>query len=119
MENYFSYPLIIQGHIYEDHINLVLVYMSQILAEPQANALTAQFEHVLAQLVEAGPETTLSSISVAGKYDLERAIDFNGPRPEVVESCIHRLVKIKALQQKLFPELRKGWMQHMNATHEL
>jgi amino acid adenylation domain-containing protein len=108
MENYFSYPLIIQGHIYEDHINLVLVYMSQILAEPQANALTAQFEHVLAQLVEAGPEATLSSISVAGEYDLERAIDFNGPRPELIESCIHRLVKIKALQQPNAPAI-KAW----------
>lgn len=99
MENYFSYSLIIQGHVYEDHINLVLIYMSDILAGTQAEALSAQFENVLRQLVEATTSVTLADISVAGEYDLKRAIEINGPRPEIIDSCIHRLIKIKALQQ--------------------
>ncbi|KAL7941558.1 non-ribosomal peptide synthetase [Trichoderma barbatum] len=73
--NYFSYPLIIQGHIYESQIEI-----------PQLVALSHQLEHVVQQLAT---QTDL----VLG----DQAIKFNPEIPDVVDLCVHHLIEKQAI----------------------
>lgn len=92
LEGYLNYPLVAQAHLYDDHVELVLIYDKDVLAERQLQGLSFQFEHVVQQLL-VQDITTLGSISMACQWDLDNALAANCDVPDVVEDCIHRLVE--------------------------
>ncbi|GFP57378.1 nonribosomal peptide synthetase lcsA [Trichoderma asperellum] len=97
LQNYFSYPLVIQCHLFDDHVNLVLVYDSDILEEAQLGALMHQFDHVVQQLLAQNDEP-LVNVSVAGPWDLQQALQLNNKQPEIVQTCLHDLFAEHALR---------------------
>ncbi|GFP57382.1 nonribosomal peptide synthetase lcsA [Trichoderma asperellum] len=96
MQNYFSYPLITQAHIYEDHINIMLIYDSMVLTEIQIEALSYQLGHAMHQLAAAASKDTLDSISLSSSWDLEHAVSMNGNNTEVIDACVHNLIERQA-----------------------
>lgn len=90
-EGFFNYPLVAQIYVYEDYVNLVLTYKSDIVAEPTLSALAAQYEHVVKQLMQAR-DIPLSEISIAGEWDLSKAEAFNNDPPEIIEKPLHELI---------------------------
>jgi amino acid adenylation domain-containing protein/thioester reductase-like protein len=96
LQNYFSYPLVIQCHLMDDHVNLVLVYDTDVLEETQLNALMQQFDHVVQQLSAQGNEP-LGDVSISGPWDLEQALQLNSRKPDFVHTCLHDIFSKHAL----------------------
>ncbi|KAH0523778.1 hypothetical protein TsFJ059_008738 [Trichoderma semiorbis] len=92
VQNYFSYPLVLQGHVYDDTVKLVLIYDSFVLPESQLLALSHQFNGVVQQLLSA-EDFKLSDISVASSWDLDLAEASNGDGPEIVDDCAHLMIE--------------------------
>ncbi|GFP57381.1 nonribosomal peptide synthetase lcsA [Trichoderma asperellum] len=107
MQDYFSYPLVIQGHVYEDSIHLVLIYNTDVLPEQQLLALTHHFEYVSQQLV-AYDSMALEDVSISGPWDVEYALRRNQEMPEIVDSCFHTLVEQQATVRPDAPAVH-GW----------
>jgi amino acid adenylation domain-containing protein len=103
MEGYFTYPLVVQGLIMDNRVDLHVTYDSNILTEAQLTGLCHQFSHVTQQLAKQSvrSETLLHTISLAGPWDLEEAIERNNHEPEIVQSCVHHLIEKQA---KLHPD---------------
>lgn len=95
LSNYFSYPLIVQAHIYDDELKIAIFYDSDILTERQVHSLSNHFGHVIQQLT-SGDTLSLQSISISSTYDLELAVAYNSDVPEVIDSCIHELIDKQA-----------------------
>jgi hypothetical protein len=91
MQGYFSYPLVIQGHLLSDSIELIITYDSSVLSQPSMEALCYQFEHVASQLF-TDQVYLLGDLSVASNWDLQRATEFNSETPEIMDTCIHHLI---------------------------
>ncbi|UKZ82422.1 NRPS [Trichoderma virens FT-333] len=109
MQNYFSYPLVIQGHVYEDSVNLVLIYDADILPEQQLLAVAHQFEHVAQQLVAEDSGTMpLGNVSVSGSWDIEYALRQNNEIPRLIESCFHTVVEQQTIIRPESPAVH-GW----------
>ncbi|GFP57079.1 nonribosomal peptide synthetase lcsA [Trichoderma asperellum] len=95
LQNYFNYPLVIQGHLNNESAQLVLIYDSEILHEKQIVAISHQFQHVAKELA-LGMELNLGTIRVASSWDLQQSEIFNSEMPEAIESCFHTLVEMQA-----------------------
>ncbi|EAW20684.1 putative nonribosomal peptide synthase [Aspergillus fischeri NRRL 181] len=93
VDGYFNYPLIVQGHMYEDQMGLVMIYDSRYLSELQVTALSHQIDHVVQQLLKQDNKTLLAQVSVAGPWDLQQAFDRNQEEPEIVDACVHQLIE--------------------------
>ncbi|KAL4996439.1 hypothetical protein BDV10DRAFT_187095 [Aspergillus recurvatus] len=106
LEGYFNYPLVIQGLIFDDKVDLHLTYDSDILQEAQLVALGYQFEHIVQQLVTQDTTTTLADLSVSGPWDLEQAVSWNQHDPEIVDACFHELVEKQARIRPDAPAIR-------------
>ncbi|PNP39600.1 hypothetical protein TGAMA5MH_08416 [Trichoderma gamsii] len=94
-QNYFSYPLVVQGHLNNESAQLVLIYDSEILHKKRIVALSHHFQHVAKELV-VGIESSLGAITVASSWDLRQSEIFNSEVPEAVDSCFHTLVEMQA-----------------------
>nr|POE50466.1 cyclochlorotine synthetase [Quercus suber] len=105
LSGYFSYPVVLQCFIQDDQVDLYITYDSAVLHENRLNALSMHFDHVLKQLM-AQDERPLHGISLAGEWDLERAVEWNGAPPEPVSSCVHRLVETQAKQRADAPAIQ-------------
>ena len=105
LENYFSFPLVVQGHVYEDHLRLVMIYSSSLLVESQIQAMSHQFEHVVHQ-ISSQQDILLGDISMTSDWDLKRSRELNPEEPEIIESCFHRLVEEQALQRPDAPAIQ-------------
>ncbi|GKT96833.1 non-ribosomal peptide synthetase [Colletotrichum tofieldiae] len=74
LQGYFNYPLVVQGLIYSDRVELSL-----IARRASGQALSNQFQHVVGQLLAAGNARLGSvSASVAGSWELEKALAWDG-----------------------------------------
>jgi amino acid adenylation domain-containing protein len=98
LEGYFTYPLVAQGHLYDDRVELVLLYHSDKISESRLEALTHHFDHVVQQLI-LQDDRLLSEVSLAGAWDVERAASWNTAPVEVVSSCAHTLIAEQVVQR--------------------
>ncbi|PNP59080.1 hypothetical protein THARTR1_01328 [Trichoderma harzianum] len=94
--NYFNYPLIIQGHIYESQIEIVLIYNKHVLLEPTLIALAHQLEHAVQQLATQ-TDMVLGDIPKSSSWDTRQAAKFNPELPDIVDSCVHTLIEKQAM----------------------
>ena len=89
MQDYFTYPLVIQGRVSEESVEVILIYNSDVLNETLMEGLSRQYEHVVQQLLTEN-EDPLSSISIAGNWDLSKAIEWNSHhKTNAVEDLLH------------------------------
>nr|POF13519.1 nonribosomal peptide synthetase dtxs1 [Quercus suber] len=100
MEGYFTYPLVIQAITFEGHVELDVIYHADVLSEPQVGALTRHFAQVVQQLLSQD-DRTLGTVSLAGDWDLQQAVEWNKIESEPVQACMHDLI---AQQVSLDPE---------------
>ena len=102
MENYFNYPLTLQCIVLDDCIEMVFVYDPTRLAEPQLEALSHQYEHLIHQLW-AQDDRSLGTITAASKWDQQQALRWNEAAgvPDIIDSCAHHLI---ARQAELHPD---------------
>ncbi|KAL7934147.1 hypothetical protein V8C35DRAFT_327127 [Trichoderma chlorosporum] len=107
MQNYFTYPLIVEGVLYENHVELLIIYDSEVLMESQITALTYHLEHVTQQLA-VQDSTLISEISVAGPWDLEESLKANSEVPDIINTCLHELIEKKAAERPSSPAI-VGW----------
>jgi amino acid adenylation domain-containing protein len=91
-DNYFSYPLVIQGQIADSYINLQIIYNANILDDEQMDTLSHQYIHVARQLF-AQDSKPLSELSIAAERDFEQAKDWNSEVPELIDATFHELVE--------------------------
>lgn len=96
-QNYFNYPLVVQGHLNDESAQLVLIYDSEILHEKRIVALSHQFQHVAKELA-LGTQLNLGAITVASSWDLQQSGIFNSEVPQVIESCFHALVEMQVVR---------------------
>ncbi|KAL6903105.1 amino acid adenylation [Trichoderma evansii] len=98
LEGYFTYPLVLQGLLYNDHVELMFIYKQDIVSDARIEALSHHLEHVLQQLL-VQTEATVDSISVAGDWDLQKAIKWNSQAEiTVVRECVHDMISAAGLQ---------------------
>nr|POF13537.1 nonribosomal peptide synthetase easa [Quercus suber] len=94
-EGYFTYPLVLQGMTFDEHVELHLNYNANLLSEACLEALSQQFSHVVQQLL-AQDERPLGELSLAGQWDLQQARDWNGDMAMPVQKCMHDLITQQA-----------------------
>lgn len=104
MGNYFNYPLVLQGFLEDNQVDLHISYDPSVLDEMQVVALSNQFEHVLQQLLTQR-DLSLGSLCIAGSWDLQQAIAWNSEEPEIVDTCVHMLIEKRAEMQPHFPAI--------------
>ena len=90
LNGYFNYPLVAQCQIFEHHTDLILSYDSTVLTEQQLVAFSNQLDHITLQL-QKNAHSTLSQLSIAGAFDLQKAVAFNKTEPFVLPACLHDL----------------------------
>lgn len=95
LRNYFSYPLVVQGHINDELANLVFIYDSKVIPERQIQAMSCQLEHIMRQLV-LEQELPLGTLPLSCSWDLEFSQQVNDEVPEIIESCIHTIIEHEA-----------------------
>jgi amino acid adenylation domain-containing protein len=104
IEGYFSYPLVVQGLTYDDHVELLLQYNSTVVAESQLVMLSHHFQQVIQQLLEQDG-APLRLLSLAGPSDLQQAIHNNSEDTEIIHSCVHELIAAQAASQPTAPAI--------------
>lgn len=95
LDNYFNYPLIVECSLQENHVDLMLVYNSQILLERQLQGLCSQFENVVSQLLDQY-DNVLGHVSLTSDWDVNFARSANCDGPIAVNQCIHHLIEQRA-----------------------
>ena len=91
LEGYFTYPLVVQGHMYEDRVDLVLLYHADKVGEQRLEALAHHFARAVEQLLPQD-NRSLGEVSLAGEWDLQQAAAWNGPEVDAVSACVHDLI---------------------------
>ena len=91
LEGYFTYPLVVQGHIYEDRVDLVLLYHADKVGEQRLEALAHHFARAVEQLLPQD-NRSLGEVSLAGEWDLQLAAAWNGPEVDAMSACVHDLI---------------------------
>ena len=104
VEGYFTYPLVLQGLMYNDHIQLMLIYKPAVVSEKEIVALSHHFECVVHQLL-AQHDIPLNELSLSGSWDLQHAIDCNSEVPDLIHACVHELVEAQAKRHPNFPAI--------------
>nr|UMZ45380.1 hypothetical protein [Paramyrothecium roridum] len=95
MQDYFSYPLVLQTHVGDHTVELDWTYYEDVVAESQIEALSHHYEAVLNQLVDH-QDQPLGSLNLSGPWDMERAIQLRGEEVEVFDTCVHEVFEIEA-----------------------
>ena len=91
LEGYFTYPLVVQGQMYEDRVDLVLLYHADKVGEQRLEALAHHFARAVEQLLPQD-NRSLGEVSLAGEWDLQQAAAWNGPEVDAVSACVHDLI---------------------------
>lgn len=104
MQSFFNYPLLVQAQISRSNdIELIMTYDSGLLQEFQIQALCHQFDCVLQQLARSTASDTVGSVSVAGDWDLQQAIRWNGTKQvkllDGYRGFVHEFISDRALKQ--------------------
>lgn len=105
MEGYFNYPLIVQGILHDEHVELVLIYDSAILPEARVKALSEHYNHTVQQLL-AQDEMLLGSINLSGDWDIQQALQWNPETPQVIDSCVHSMIEEQARLHPTAPAIQ-------------
>nr|POE73233.1 nonribosomal peptide synthetase vlms [Quercus suber] len=95
LEGYFNYPLVIQGITFDEHVELNLTYHANVLSEARLQALSYHFSQVVQQLL-AQDDRPLGALSLAGDWDLQRALDWNKADAAPLQECVHDLITQQA-----------------------
>lgn len=97
LEGYFSYPLVALCMIYDDRVDVDLVYDSTVVTESMLEAFSHQFDHVINQLCTQ-EHKLLDDVNVASSWDLQKAVDWNQHDSDlaIADACLHRLVEEQA-----------------------
>ncbi|KAK2755921.1 NRPS [Arachnomyces sp. PD_36] len=100
-EGYFNYPLVVQGWVYDNHIEFEATYNSHVMTATQIETLSHHFDCVIQQLRSHDEGALLGDISLSGPWDIQQAIAWNGEVPDldVSDTCIHRLVSRQVEQR--------------------
>nr|POF13520.1 nonribosomal peptide synthetase tes [Quercus suber] len=122
---YYNYPLVLQGHLYDDEVGLYVTYDTSVLCSKQVERIAVQYECVVQQLLSAGrpddPVHKLGSISLCGPQDVAQIQAWNANiETEVVSSCFHTLVEEQARVRPTAPAI-SAWdgefsYQELNAA---
>lgn len=97
-EGYFTFPVVIQCMMFENHVMVHLTYDSSIVSDWQMNCLSVHYDNIVQQMAELG-EQQIADVSVAGPWDLSQAISFNNHMKDVtVNSCVHELISQRAAE---------------------
>ncbi|CAH0037403.1 unnamed protein product [Clonostachys rhizophaga] len=104
LQGYFTYPLVMQGALDEDKIELYLIYNTEVLQSAQIEAIYHQFEQILSELLTDNKHKLLSDICMASPWDLQIATSRN-PKPEVFDACIHDIIDCHAKQNPNSPAI--------------
>nr|POF20698.1 nonribosomal peptide synthetase vlms [Quercus suber] len=91
MEGYFTYPLVIQGITFDDYVELDLTYHANVLSESRLQALSHHFAQIVQQLLPQD-DRPLSALSLAGEWDLQRAVEWNAADATPIRACVHELI---------------------------
>lgn len=91
VDDYFDYPLVLQVILREETVDLVFLYDSSLLASLQCHAMAQQMGHVAAQLAKQA-DKMLRDVSVAGDWDLQQAVDWNGPDNSEFHDCLPKVI---------------------------
>ncbi|KAK8036909.1 non-ribosomal peptide synthetase [Apiospora marii] len=96
----FKCPLITEITLLDDNdsAKLNFAFDPSTLSEFQAGALSRHLGHVVQQLATHGDEP-ISSLSLAGPWDLEQAVQWCGRKSERVPSRLHDLVAEQVLRR--------------------
>jgi amino acid adenylation domain-containing protein len=101
-----GYLLVILLHENHDIVQLSATYDSGLLADAQVTALSHHFDCVVQQLLSPGKTgTLLRDMSLAGEWDLQRAIGTNANIPEAVDDCVHHMIERQARQRPDAPAI--------------
>ncbi|EHK46024.1 non-ribosomal peptide synthetase [Trichoderma atroviride IMI 206040] len=95
IQNFINYPLVVQALLFDNEVEIVLMYNTASVSRSQAVALSEQFNHVIQQLLSQGQQL-LSEVSVAGPWDLQQAIGWNSADISPFDDCLHSLVSNQA-----------------------
>ena len=106
LQNYFSYPLVLQAHVFTHRVQMVLIYDTAVLSELQMVALSHHFDNVVQQLNTEG-HRQLDEVFLATTWDQQQALDWNRhDPPELISNCIHTLIEDKAADNPNAPAIR-------------
>nr|POF13527.1 nonribosomal peptide synthetase tes [Quercus suber] len=94
---YYNYPLVLQGHLYDDEVGLYMTYDTSILCSEQVERIAVQYEWVVQQLLSQGP-LTLADVSVCAPSDVDQILQWqvDEEQPATVDACVHDLISAKA-----------------------
>ncbi|TLD06610.1 uncharacterized protein PgNI_08015 [Pyricularia grisea] len=97
LDNYLTYPLAVQGLLYQDHVDLNLMYDSSVLNEAQIQAMSIHLEQVINQLLAPAEQQLLGQVSLVGAWDLEVVLKSNETEPAQMPSItLHGLIEEQA-----------------------
>ncbi|RYP75268.1 hypothetical protein DL771_002488 [Monosporascus sp. 5C6A] len=111
---YFGYPLVIQVLLHEKNVEFSATYDPAVLADVQVTALSHHFDRVVQQLLSPSPgETLLRDVSLAGPWDLQQAVSWNGQGPEIIDDsnsqrCVGLGLKVVEVTPTLDKTLTSG-----------
>ena len=102
MQDYFTYPLVLQCRMQASLLEFDFVYDGNIVSEEQLDRLAKQFGHVLGQLM-TGPSARLKDVQVASQGELEAIMHWQNYGIDIVDATIHQLVSQSATKHAELP----------------
>ncbi|VUC32265.1 unnamed protein product [Clonostachys rosea] len=104
MNNYFTYPLVIQPRIGKGYIEIDFTYYADIVPEKQLDAVYHHLKHVIDQLL-VPEDRPLRDISVSGSWDIAYSRETNIGDTRIVDDCFHHLVERQAKLRSAEPAI--------------
>ena len=89
--DYMEYPLVLQAFMNSTSVDLVFTYDLVYMTDSQCQTLANQLQYVVDQLA-CNISAPLSSVTLAGPWDIEQAIEWNAEITPIVDSCLHEVV---------------------------
>lgn len=96
IQNYFSYPLVLQIFLADDEADLSFTYDVSVIQESELDILSHHYNHVVQQLLLDQP---IDSVDLSSSFDMQWAANSNLNTPQVIDSCVHELIETQARQQ--------------------
>lgn len=90
MGDYFNYPLVLQVHTSDGAMKFVSTYQPDCISEASVMTMHRHLAHIVDQLLSQSA-TSVAKISVAGPWDIQRAISFNAEPPEIMKTTFHQM----------------------------
>nr|POF14185.1 nonribosomal peptide synthetase vlms [Quercus suber] len=127
LAGYFTYPLVMQCHLWDSEVLLEVTFDTSVLCIEQIERLARQYEYVVHQLLateaRGEPACLLGSVTMCGPKDIEEMKGWNiSMETDEVSSCFHTLVEEQARQRPTAPAIA-AWdgdfsYSELNATAE-